>query len=142
MQSSLEAFKQYYNTFDQRSIDGLDDVYATDVVFVDPIHVISGRQNLKSYFVSMCGNLSECRFEFIDEVVNNGSACFKWEMHYRHPSIKGNKPLTLLGASFIKYSDKIDSHEDYYDVGAMLYEHVPVLGSAVRSLKSRIAKAH
>jgi ketosteroid isomerase-like protein len=140
MSTSLDTFKQYYENFDQGTIDGLDDVYAEDVVFVDPLHVITGRNSLKEYFRSMCANLTECRFEFIDEVINGGNACFKWEMHYRHPSIKGNKPLKLAGASFIEYSDKIDSHEDYYDMGAMLYEHVPVLGSTIRIIKSRIAK--
>jgi len=136
----VAVFKQFYRRFDQHSFDMLDKIYDKDVIFSDPIHTISGIETLKRYFEEMCGNLSHCRFEFIDEVLGDGNACFKWEMHYSHPSLKSNTPLSLMGATFIEYSDKIDTHEDFYDMGAMLYEHLPVLGSAVRLVKSRIQK--
>ncbi|MGH1439720.1 MAG: nuclear transport factor 2 family protein [Cellvibrionaceae bacterium] len=136
----IVAFKRFYQQFDQHSLDLLGDIYSENVTFSDPVHMIQGLQVLKSYFEGMCGNLSHCRFEFIDEVVGENNACFKWEMHYSHPSLKSNAPLKLIGATFIEYSDKIDAHEDFYDMGAMLYEHLPVLGSAVRLVKSRIQK--
>lgn len=136
----ISVFKQFYRHFDQHSLDMLEDIYAEDVTFSDPVHMIQGLGTLKSYFEGMCGNLSECRFEFIDEVIGDSNACFKWQMYYSHPSLKSNAPLKLMGTSFIEYSDKIDSHEDFYDMGAMLYEHLPILGSAVRLLKSRIQK--
>ncbi len=140
MPAPLEAFKQYYQAFDRQLFDDLDQVYSDNVVFSDPVHEIQGLNTLKQYFKEMCGNLTDCQFEFVDEVVDENSACFKWEMHYRHPSIKRNKPLTLTGISLIKFSDKVEYHEDFYDMGAMLYEHIPVLGSAVRMIKSRLAK--
>ena len=138
--SPLLAFKQYYQTFDKRSFDELDEIYGEDIIFTDPIHVIHGRKALKAYFGKMCGKLTECHFDFVDEVIMGSTACFKWQMHYRHPSIKNNQPLKLIGASHISFSDKIDSHEDFYDMGAMLYEHLPVMGGAIRMIKSRIQK--
>lgn len=136
----VAAFKHYYQTFDQQSLDDLDGIYSQDVTFTDPVHVIQGRDKLKTYFKSMCGKLTACRFEFIDETIQDGTAFFKWQMHYRHPSIQKNASLQLVGASAIKFSDKIDSHEDFYDMGAMLYEHIALLGSAIRVIKSRISK--
>ena len=32
---------------------------------------------------------------------------------------------------------KIINHRDYFDVGAMLYRHIPVLGSAVKYIDKR-----
>ncbi len=136
----LDAFKHYYKAFDRQLFDGLDQVYSENVIFSDPVHQIHGLNALKQYFKEMCGNLTDCRFEFIDEIVNENSACFKWKMHYRHPSIKRNAPLTLTGMSLLKFSDKIEYHEDFYDMGAMLYEYIPVLGTAVKAIKSRLAK--
>lgn len=43
------------------------------------------------------------------------------------------------------YSSQIDSrithHEDFYDMGAMIYQHVPVLGWAVKKINSRLVSA-
>lgn len=136
----VSLLKRFYREFDKHSLNQLGDIYADDVTFSDPIHLVQGLDTLKSYFESMCGNLSECKFEFIDEVIGENNACLKWEMYYSHPSLKSNSKLQLSGATFIEYSDKVDMHQDFYDMGAMLYEHLPVLGSAVRLVKSRMTK--
>jgi hypothetical protein len=34
--------------------------------------------------------------------------------------------------------DKVLYQRDYYDAGEMLYEHLPVLGWAVRGVKKRV----
>ena len=34
--------------------------------------------------------------------------------------------------------DKIIVHQDFFDGGAMLYEHLPVMGWAIRKLKERM----
>jgi hypothetical protein len=138
MNTSFVAFKNFYQNFNLDMIDHLDEIYAHDVTFVDPLHTIKGVQELKSYFSSTCKNLTECRFEFKNQIVGDGHASFQWTMHYRHPSIKKNKLLTLDGASFISFDERIVSHIDFYDMGAMLYEHVPFLGGTIRAIKSRI----
>jgi hypothetical protein len=135
----ISEFKHYYENFDKQSLDKLDTLYADTVEFTDPIHSIQGLVSLKRYFSTMCAGLTECQFEFVDEIIDEGRACFKWVMHYRHPALQRNAPLQLVGVSFIAFSDKIDSHEDLYDMGAMLYENVPVLGGIIRRIKSRVA---
>ncbi len=36
------------------------------------------------------------------------------------------------------WRDKVYRHRDYFDAGAMLYEHLPVLGRVVSWLKRRV----
>lgn len=136
----LYNFQEFYESFSVESIDRLSSLYSESVVFIDPIHKIQGIKQLTQYFNQMCGNLSFCQFEFTDCCVSEGKASYRWVMHYRHPRISNNKLLTLKGASFIEYSDKIDLHEDYYDLGEMLYEHIPVLGKIINTIKSKVAK--
>jgi ketosteroid isomerase-like protein len=138
MNSSIVAFKNFYQTFDIDQIEHISEIYAENVVFTDPLHTIHGAEALKDYFLSMCKNLTSCQFEFKNEIVGDGHASYQWIMHYQHPSIRKNKPLTLDGASFITFEDRIVSHVDFYDMGAMLYEHVPLLGGTIRAIKSRI----
>ncbi len=141
----ITAFKAYYGQFDQKSIDDIDFFYHKDVIFSDPIHRVEGRDSLKQYFAQMCGNLISCRFEFVGETIDANSAWFKWVMHYQHPKLKGGKSLSLTGASYLVFGMdedriRIISHEDFYDMGSMLYEHTPILGTGVRWLKQQLGK--
>ncbi|WHI49643.1 hypothetical protein P3339_14310 [Microbulbifer sp. MLAF003] len=40
----------------------------------------------------------------------------------------------------VRFSDKVFYHEDFYDMGAMVYEQVPLLGSLIRKIKSRLGQ--
>lgn len=142
--SVTESFKQYYLGFNQEAIAKLHEVYTDDIVFTDPIHEIHGIDKVKQYFAEMCGNLEHCEFEFVGETIAQDSAWFKWVMHYKHPRLKNGALMHLTGATYIRYDDmngKVKAHEDFYDMGSMLYEHTPVLGAAVKLLKQRLAKA-
>ena len=140
----IDAFKRYYQQFDQQNMDDLGSLYSTDVVFTDPVHSIKGLDHLKAYFFAMCDNLITCKFEFLGETITEESAWFKWTMSFQHPRIKSGQLLTLTGASYIRFDDartKIVAHEDFYDMGSMLYEHTPILGAGVRWLKKKLAEA-
>jgi hypothetical protein len=142
----INDFKAYYGDFSNQDMNTLSTLYDDALVFTDPVHRIDKLDNVKNYFVSMCGNLTECRFEFLGETIDGDSAWFKWVMHYRHPRLKNNTLLSLTGATYIKFADtslgyRITSHEDFYDMGSMLYENTPVLGSCIRWLKQQLAKS-
>ena len=142
MISPLIKLKHYYETFDQASFDLLSEIYAEDLVFTDPLHKINGVAALKKYFNDTCSNLTYCKFIFTDEIVGEHSACLIWRMEYCHDSLKNNARLSLVGNSIVQFSDgKVTSQEDFYDMGAMVYEHIPILGSAIRIIKTRIVKA-
>jgi hypothetical protein len=142
----IEAFKRYYSHFDQCDLSDLDLFYAADIQFSDPLHTINGRDNVRRYFSDMCHGLSKCRFEFVGETLGDDSAWFKWFMHYQHPKLKKGAPLCLTGASYIQFATTTDgveivSHEDFYDMGSMVYEHVPVIGFGVNLIKQQLLKS-
>ncbi len=142
MTTPIAKLKHYYESFDQMSFDCLDQIYAEDVVFVDPLHRIKGLETLKAYFKESCSNVTYCRFIFTEEITSERSTCLKWRMEYSHSAIKNNARLELVGTSIVQFSEgKVTSHEDFYDMGSMLYEHIPLLGGAIRMIKSRMIKA-
>lgn len=134
----LESFKNSYEDLLQTDWSQLGVVYAEDVLFKDPVHEIRGLVTLEDYLVDLCSEILECRFEYLDQISSDQSAYIKWVMHFRHPRL-GSKLINVRGVSHLKWSDKIDFHEDFYDMGAMLYDQVPVLGNATRWLKQRLA---
>jgi hypothetical protein len=139
----LNKFREYYQQFDHKSFEDLAEIYAPNVRFSDPVHEVHGLSELADYFSQVCNGLDSCHFEFLGETVGSESAWFKWCMRYQHPKLRSGKELQLVGASYLHFSPDtqlIDSHEDFYDMGSMLYEHVPLLGGGVRWLKQRMAQ--
>ncbi|REL26881.1 nuclear transport factor 2 family protein [Thalassotalea euphylliae] len=133
--------EQFIDTYQQLGTDNLgllSNIYAQDVVFIDPMHHISGFDNLEDYFVSLYTNLTSCTFR-VDEVLYQGEdAAIYWTMAYCHPKLNKNKLVTVQGHSKLRgYGDKVVYHRDYLDLGAMIYEHVPLLGSVVKLIKQR-----
>jgi hypothetical protein len=134
----VERFKDYFRVLHESDQGDLRTIYADGIVFRDPVHEIRGLVELESYFTSMCADLSECRFEYPDELVSGNAAYIKWTMHFKPPRL-GNRLISVRGVSHLQISDKIDYHEDFYDMGAMLYEQLPLLGTVTRCLRSRLA---
>lgn len=134
----IERFKKYFRVLHEADLSELRELYAEQVVFKDPVHEMRGLVELEDYFTSVCSDLSECRFEYLDEMVTEQSAYVKWIMHFKHPRL-GKRLISVRGVSHLKFGDKIEYHEDFYDMGAMLYEQLPLLGNVTRWLRLRLA---
>ncbi len=135
-----QKIRNLYLRFDKKMLTNLANVYSEDIQFRDPLHALNGLQNLADYYSGMLVDLQECRFEFHHsmEMLDRGEAILFWTMHYRHKSLAGGKLLELTGNTHILFNDKVYYHRDYYDAGSMLYEHLPLMGFAIRRLKKRI----
>jgi len=136
--SLLEQFEYTYQAFSRERLPQLAALYSEAVIFEDPLHRLEGRDALLAYFEQMAANLLECRFQIHQRLVNGGEAALWWTMDYRHRRLAGGRQLTLEGSSHLRWHDRISYHRDYFDVGAMVYEHLPLLGGAIRALKRRL----
>nr|WP_010130891.1 nuclear transport factor 2 family protein [Microbulbifer agarilyticus] len=142
MSAAIERLKLLYTDFLAADPAAIASVYAHDVVFRDPVHEVRGLEAMQQYFAGVSQNLQECRFQFDFDAHQQGRGTLWWMMEYRHPRLGGGKLLKLRGASLLEIdqaSDRVVRHEDVYDLGAMVYEQVPLLGSVVRSVKRRLA---
>ena len=134
----LEKFKNYFTELNLDDSSALDDIYSDDVLFIDPIHKISGIGNLKSYFGKLNKNLIEGSFLFSEETISNDRAYLSWELNLKLK--RPGKRVTASGISVLTIKDKVVEHRDYFDAGELFYENIPVLGGLIRLLKNQIAK--
>ncbi|MGM0521286.1 MAG: nuclear transport factor 2 family protein [Pseudomonadota bacterium] len=139
-ETALETFCAFFNKLDNTCTEKLYEVYTDDIVFGDPLHRIEGRTALEHYFATMYENVTECRFNYHQKVCQGDTAFVTWTMHFAHPSLASGKIIAVEGCSHLTFADdgRVTHHQDYFDAGAMLYEHVPVLGRLVRLLKRRV----
>ena len=135
----IERFKAFYLDVKHPQLDKIDEIYTEDVLFKDPVHELRGTETLHAYLSEMCANVHSGRFEYLDQIVSENTAYIKWNMHFKHPKL-GNKTITVRGISQVQFNERIYFHEDVYDLGQLIYEHVPLLlGAVVKGLKKRLA---
>jgi limonene-1,2-epoxide hydrolase len=138
MNPLLDQFREFYRELDQSSIAGLGQIYRDDIEFCDPVHCTQGLAQLQRYFASTMQNVDYCAFDIADMVQQDDSAVAVWTMRLRHPRLQRGETIEVPGTSHLRFDQRIYYHRDYFDLGAMLYEHIPLIGGAVRSIKRRM----
>lgn len=138
MQTVVERFKQTYNRLNAQSLGLLNELYSHDLVFQDPFHRLSGLPALTAYFAELYRHVESSSFLFEDEIVQGNSAVLIWTMSLKHPRLNGGNLVTIPGSTHIRFRDKVTYHRDYFDGGAMLYEHLPLIGLVIRMIKERV----
>lgn len=133
----LEYFKQFYKNLLEADLSKLGEMYADNVIFKDPVHEIRGIVAVEDYFTHTTKNLDSCEFEFLDEIESENAAYYKWHMYFTHPRF-GDHKITVRGVTHIQFDERIYYHEDIYDMGQMVYEHVPVLNFVVKKIKNKL----
>lgn len=141
--SSLPAvvsrFVDYYATLDAQPPSALAGLYHPDATLIDPFGEHKGLLALQRYFTHLLANVEECRFAIDSPLVSENRFVVTWTMHWSHPRIAGGGALELPGCSVMDTNDNLILRQrDYYDAGEMIYEHLPLLGWAVRGVKRRV----
>lgn len=139
IQSLTDQFEAFYHNFGAADLARLPELYADEVVFRDPIHQVTGLGALNDYFKSTRQGLNYCYFEFTDALKEEHTVMYQWQMRFSHSSLKRGRELLVPGMTALHLEQRIVRHEDYYDLGAMLYEHVPGIGKLVHWLKGRVS---
>ena len=136
----LQDFKAFYHEPSAAGLKRLDRLYTQDIEFRDPLHAIHGILAFKGYLKSVYDGPSDIRFTYLDEHCSEHWASINWIATYRHGALGGGRTLELRGTTQIRFTDRIYYQEDFFDVGAMVYQHLPLLGPVVRYLNRRISR--
>lgn len=140
MSDFLASFATRFAALNKDNLELLGELYSDDVLFCDPLHELHGLTAVRRYFAELYANVEALRFEFhgYDQVAE-GEGYLRWTMRYRHPRLRGGAEIAVEGCSHLLWRDRVYRHRDYFDAGALLYEHLPVLGSVIAWLKRRLA---
>lgn len=138
----MEKLIEMYKELNAENLHLLKDVYSSDIHFIDPAHEIDGLDQLSDYFSALYQKVSSIDFEFKDVLEQDSSCYLQWDMAFRHKSFAGGRTIKVSGTTFLRLNDdeKICYHRDYFDLGAMLYEHLPLLGRLLTKIKGRLGQ--
>ncbi len=138
MRTPVDLFKDVYNRLNASTLHLLGDLYTEGVVFQDPFRRLEGLEALRHYCEELYRDTESSSFQWEQELTDGGSAMLMWTMSLKHPRLNGGDLIQVPGATHIRFRDKVFFHRDYFDGGALIYEHVPLLGLFVRAIKSRV----
>lgn len=133
----VSSFKRAFARLTPETTLPIAALYADDVVFEDPLHKLLGRDALSAYFVGLNRRVVFAEFVFGDQVIEDDRAALTWTM-----TVKTKRPLQTVvvpGVTMLRFHDRITHHRDYFDVGAMMYERLPLLGWLLRAFKRLVA---
>ncbi|WP_233520558.1 nuclear transport factor 2 family protein [Flocculibacter collagenilyticus] len=141
LSENVQRFVDAFNQLDHTNLAPADEIYHREVQFQDPAHKIKGIDALKSYLAGMYEEVLSCEFHVHQEVSQENESFISWTMQLSHTKLNQGQMLCVEGASCLKFADnKVIYHRDYFDLGAMLYEHIPLLGRVVRYIKQKLGQ--
>jgi hypothetical protein len=148
--NAITKFESFYTDLASMKIEELADLYSKDVTFVDPIAAHSGITAVEAYFTKLLHNAKYCSFTIhsIEQTISiptdsesksttDGSGYLvTWKMSFTSARINKGQPIHVDGVSQLKIkNNKITYHRDYYDLGQMIYENIPLLGRLIKRIK-------
>lgn len=136
-----KKIQEAFNQFDGKNPEVLDAFYSQDVVFQDPVLKLHGLGALKKYYEHAYQNVESIHFAFHQHVQEGRSVFAPWTMTLKAKSLNSGRPFEVDGVSHLEFNEegKVQSHRDYLDLGAMVYERLPLQGSLIRLIKKLLA---
>ncbi|ABE56648.1 conserved hypothetical protein [Shewanella denitrificans OS217] len=136
--SWLQGFISVYSSLKADNLASLGTIYHPEVEFIDPMHKVKGLVALEGYFKQLYQSVISCDFVIEQLLESQNQAAIYWTMTLRHSALAGGASIKVEGHSQLQMVDNlVIYHRDYFDLGAMLYEQVPLLGAVIKYIKQR-----
>lgn len=118
----------------------VNEFYHPQVKFIDPVETFDSAEKIKTYYAGMYKNVKKIKFDFSEFHEAGKTVVAVWTMTLETEKLNSGNPIKVDGNSVITFDDqgKAIYHRDYFDMGAFIYEHVPVVGYFVRKIKSKM----
>lgn len=130
-----------FNAFNGRDFSMLDQFYAQDVSFEDPVGKVQGLPALKKYYGHAYANVKSIKFDFSQIIEQGQVVAAPWVMTISVQGLNKGELYQVHGASILVFNeqDLVISHRDYVDLGEMVYERLPLQGFIIRKIKALLS---
>lgn len=131
----------FWETLRPATLSNLPAIYHHHLHFCDPFNNVHGSAHLHALLERMFQRLHEPRFVINGLALQHDGAVLMWDFHYRLRNWQPQRERSIHGLSHARFGDdgRVIEHRDYWDAATQVYAHVPVLGSVLRWLQTRLA---
>jgi hypothetical protein len=140
--AALERFTAFFSSLAaDRVATQLDATYAPDVYFDDTLKTVRGSAALKTYLTHSADAVEQCRVG-IEEIsrTDAGEYLVRWRMMIRFKRFRRGVDTWSIGVSHLRFArdGRVVYHQDYWNAAAGLYQHLPLIGAAIRWIQRRL----
>ena len=137
----LERYISFLESAADFDLGEVDSFIAKEIHFVDPFNDTIGIESYRAIIQDMrvqLGNLQIAVFEHA--MVGEASALIRWTLSGELNSFK-QRPWQVEGCSSVRFDahGRVIEHLDYWDAAGQLYESFPLIGSALKYLRRKLA---
>lgn len=103
----------------------IEDFYAANAVFQDPIQKVEGREGIKSMFRSFAKLFKAVDTKLLSTIGDDKQQAVHWEMTFVYKSWPA--AVTIKGVTWLEFNDtgQCVSHTDYWDLWAFFKRSLP-----------------
>jgi len=137
MDARFSEIAQWFQTLTPVSLEHVENIYASDAVFIDPFNHLKGLASVRAVYQHMFDTLEHPRFVVTTTVSNGHQAFMTWDFLFKcrgqAQQISGCTQFELNAQGLIVL------HRDYWDAAQQVYEKIPVLGSVIRMIRRKLS---
>jgi len=136
-------FSALYADLDEENVrKRIRETYAPDAWFNDTVSTEVGIDAIERYLLNTARG-AEAIHATVQDVAVSGSDCYvRWSMEVRTKNLAGGQPIVTEGISQLRFDGegRIVLHQDFWNPSAGIYQHLPLIGPAIRFVNGLIGK--
>ena len=135
-------FEAFFGPLSEQSVrENLERCYAPSLWFNDTLKTITDRAELGRYMEHTARAVEQCSAR-IDtwSLSAEGDVLVRWTMQIRFKRFARGRTTESMGISLLRLdaAGRIAFQQDFWNAADGLFQHVPVLGWAIRAIKQRV----
>ena len=137
MIAPIDRYAVFLQQMSVEDLDRLPEYVTSDVHFSDPFNDATGVNSMRRIFLEMFEQVGPVRLKVLMAKGDTKSGILVWQFHAK---LRG-KPWVFEGTSVIKFAadGRVSDHVDHWDAARHFYEHLPVIGWLISSVRRRLA---
>ena len=135
---TLDAIVSWFEALSPGNVADTPRYYAPEALFRDPFNEVRGTASIERIYRHMFEQVEDPRFTVTHRWQSEAGAILLSELRCR--AKRGGTEFRIRCATHLEFDaqGRITLHRDYWDPAEDLYEKVPVLGSLMRFIRSRL----
>jgi hypothetical protein len=138
---TVDRFRQFLSHLDEKTArEETEKVYAPDAYLNDTLKTVRGAPAIRDYFIKTARGLDSMSVRFDDLAVSGGNYYFRWTMETRMKKLARGKTVRTIGVTLVRFDreGRVIMHQDFWDSAQGVWEHVPVIGTVIRRIRSSL----
>lgn len=140
---AVKVFTELYADLSEENVrQRVRQTYAPEAWFNDTLATEVGIEAIEKYLLKTALG-SEVIKGTTQDVAVSGADCYvRWTLEFRTKNLAGGKPIVTEGVSQLRFDEqgRIILHQDFWNPASGVYQHLPLLGPAIRYVNGLIAK--